>query len=145
VAMPLVFMAGRLIDWLGRRRGALLIFAVTAAGIALSYTLHSRVGLTLALILGIFGSSAVLPVMNAYTTELFPTALRGDAFAWANNLLGRIGYVGSPIVIGVIAETTGWGPVLAWTAVCPLLAVGLIWWLMPETSGRELEDTSATS
>ena len=142
VSMPLVFLSGRLLDGIGRRRGAVVIFTVTALGIFLAYTLHSRVALTLALILGIFGSSAVLPVMNAYTTELFPTELRGDAFAWANNVLGRLGYVLSPIGVGLIAERTGWGPVLAWTAVCPLVALGLILALLPETRGRELEDTS---
>ena len=83
--------------------------------------------------------------MNAYTTELFPTELRGDAFAWANNVLGRIGYVLSPIAIGLIAESTGWGPVMAWTAVCPIVALGLILALLPETRGRELEDTSRLS
>ena len=63
-------------------------------------------------------------------TELFPTDLRGDAFAWANNFLGRIGYVLSPIALGWIAESSGWGPVLAWTANDPatvrrLVAVGV--------------------
>jgi MFS transporter, putative metabolite:H+ symporter len=142
-AMPLVFLVGKLLDVLGRRRGALVIFTVTAAGIFLAYTLRSRAGLTGALVLGVFGASAVLPVMNAYTTELFPTELRGDAFAWTNNLLGRIGYVASPIFVGVAAEAVGWGPVLAATAAFPLAALVLILWLLPETSGRELEDTSA--
>jgi len=31
--MPLVFMVGKLIDVIGRRRGAFLIFVVTAAAI----------------------------------------------------------------------------------------------------------------
>jgi putative MFS transporter len=145
VSMPLVFLSGKLLDAIGRRRGAVVIFLSTALGIAGAYTLESHLLLTVALILGIFGASAVLPVMNAYTTELFPTELRGDAFAWANNVLGRIGYVLSPIGLGVIAESAGWGPVLAWTAVCPVVALGLILWLLPETRGRELEETSRLS
>jgi MFS transporter, putative metabolite:H+ symporter len=145
VSLPLLFFAGKIIDSLGRRRGALIIFLSTSVSVALAYTLYSHVGLTIALVIGIFGTSAVLPVMNAYTTELFPTDLRGDAFAWSNNILGRIGYVGSPIVIGILAEDSGWGPVLAWTAVFPLLSLALIMWLLPETSGRELEDTSAAA
>jgi putative MFS transporter len=143
VSMPLVFFAGKLLDVLGRRRGALLIFLVTAASVWLCYTLESRAALTAALTLGIFGANSVLPVLNAYNTELFPTELRGDAFAWANNLLGRIGYVASPVVVGVLAESFGWGPVLAWTAVFPVAAVILIVWLLPETKSRELEETSA--
>jgi putative MFS transporter len=142
-AMPLVFVVGKLLDVAGRRRGALLVFSVTALGIWMAYTLESRLWLTVALVLGVFGVSAVLPVMNAYTAELFPTELRGDAFAWSNNLLGRIGYVTSPILLGALAEDAGWGPVLAWTALCPLIAVALILALLPETRGRELEETSA--
>jgi putative MFS transporter len=143
VAMPLVFLVGKLLDVAGRRPGAVIIFGATAAGIVLAYTVDSRLLLTTGLVLGVFGVSAVLPVINSYTTELFPTDLRGDAFAWANNLLGRIGYVGSPVVLGALAQQWGWGPVLAWTAVCPIVAVALILALMPETRGRELEETSA--
>jgi len=142
-AMPPIFLVGKLLDVLGRRRGAVVIFTLTAIGIFLAYTLQSRLGLTVGLVLGMFGVSAVLPVMNAYTTERFPTELRGDAFAWANNLLGRIGYVGSPILLGTLAESAGWGPVLAWTAVCPIVALALILVRLPETRGRELEETSA--
>jgi MFS transporter, putative metabolite:H+ symporter len=142
VSMPLVFFSGRLLDVLGRRRGAVVIFGATAAGIAAAYTAHSHALLTVALVFGIFGASAVLPVMNAYTTELFPTELRGDAFAWANNVLGRFGYVLSPIGLGLLAEGRGWGPVLSWTALCPLISLALILALLPETRGRELEDTA---
>jgi MFS transporter, putative metabolite:H+ symporter len=142
-SMPFVFLAGKLLDAIGRRRGAALIFVTAAVGVFFSYVLHARLGLTLALVVGIFGASSVLPVLNAYTTELFPTDLRGDAFAWANNLLGRVGYVLSPIALGWLAQGAGWGPVLAGTAVAPLLALGLILALLPETRGRELEETSA--
>ena len=142
-SMPLVFMVGKLMDVAGRRPGAVVVFGLGAAGVLGSYSFHSDWALTFALVFGIFGASAVLQVLNAYNAELFPTDLRGDAFAWSNNLLGRIGYVGSPVVLGIFAESAGWGPVLAWTGLFPIAAVPLIWLLLPETSGRELEDTSA--
>jgi putative MFS transporter len=143
VSLPLVFVSGRLLDLIGRRRGAVLLYSVTALGVYGAYTLRGPVGMTAALVLGIFGASAVLPVLNAYTAELFPTHLRSDAFAWSNNLLGRSGYVLSPLIVGLIAASTGWGPAVAATAVFPLLALALIWTLLPETVGRELEETSA--
>lgn len=142
-AMPLIFAAGKLLDQIGRRLGAVLIFTVAALGVLGSYSLHSPVALTIALMLGIFGYSAVLPVLNAFTAELFPTHLRSDAFAWSNNLLGRIGYVLSPLLVGFAADRVGWGPAVAATAVFPLVALGLIWIWLPETRGRELEETSA--
>ena len=56
-------------------------------------TFSAQMPLAESLVFAIFGASAVLSVLNAYNTELFPTELRGDAFASSNNLLGRIGYV----------------------------------------------------
>ncbi|MEK7691191.1 MAG: MFS transporter, partial [Bdellovibrionota bacterium] len=81
VSMPLVLASGALLDRIGRKKGALVIYAITALGIFGSFTCQSKIALTLSLILSLFGASAVLPVLNAYTTELFPTHLRGQAFA----------------------------------------------------------------
>ncbi|MEC7519364.1 MAG: MFS transporter [Myxococcota bacterium] len=142
-AMPLVFAAGKLLDWIGRRLGAVIIFVVTSASCVAAYTLtEPGPWLTLAVVGAIFGVSAVLPVLNAYNTELFPTHLRGDAFAWSNNILGRIGYVLAPWAVGAAAEAFGYGPAVAITAIGPILALILILWLLPETKGKELEETS---
>ena len=99
--------------------------------------------LTAALVVGIFTASAYLPVLNAYSSELFPTHQRGAAFAWSNNLIGRLGYVAGPYVVGVLASQTGaLGPVVASTAVFNFVAIALVFAFLPETTGRELEDTS---
>lgn len=142
VAMPLVFLSGKMLDVVGRRGGAFGIYGLTALGVFLAYTLENRWALTGALMLGIYGASAFLPVMNAYTTELFPTDLRADAFAWSNNLIGRIGYVASPALVGWFAHRVGWGSAVRVTALFPLLALALILWLLPETRNRELEETA---
>jgi putative MFS transporter len=143
-AMPLVFYAGRLLDRVGRRHGAAIIFSLGAAGVLGSYTFQGRWPLTAALVFGIFGAAAMPGVLNTITTELFPTELRADAFAWCNNLLGRIGYVLGPIFVGQAAQVMGAkGPVVAITAVAPLIAIILIYAMVPETKGRELEETSA--
>lgn len=141
-SMPLVFAAGKLLDVVGRRKGAVIIYVATAIGVVASYTLQSHWALTIGLMGGIFGASAVLPVMNAFTAELFPTAMRGDAYAWANNLLGRIGYVLAPLAVGLAAADFGWGPSVAVTGIFPLIALGLILLWLPETNGQELEESS---
>ncbi|WP_437877450.1 MFS transporter [Sorangium sp. So ce513] len=141
-AMPLVFLSGKLIDTLGRRTGAVITFTLAAAGVLGGYSLHSHAGLTISLALSIFGGSAVLPVLNAYTTELFPTHLRSDALAWSNNLLGRLAYMLSPVFLGIAAERVGWGPAMSATVIFPLIALGLILWFLPETRGKELEETA---
>jgi putative MFS transporter len=143
VAMPLLFAVGRGLDVLGRRAGAVVIFLLATAAVLGAYNLESRAALTASLAVGIFGTSAILPVLNAYTTELFPTELRSDAFAWANNLLGRLGAALAPLAIGSAAALHGWGPAKSVTCLGPLLALGLILWRLPETRGLELERTSA--
>ena len=142
IAMPVIFFAGKLLDVIGRRAGAAVILLSTAVGVAGSYTLASFLPLTVCLTFAVVGVSAVLTALNAFTTELFPTELRGNAFAWSNNLIGRIGYCVSPVVIGQIAETTGWGLPLRVTAIFPIVALLLILWLLPETRARELEETA---
>ncbi|MFO0627101.1 MAG: MFS transporter [Polyangiales bacterium] len=142
VSMPAIFFAGRLIDRLGRRGGAAVIYGALSVGAGLAYTLRGRTALNLALILAVFGVSAVLAVLNAYTTELFATRDRAEAFAWSNNLLGRITYVLSPIGLGYAAERVGWGVSVGSTALFALGALGLILLWLPETRGRELEETA---
>lgn len=143
VAMPLVFFLGRLLDWLGRRPGAAIVCIAGALGTWGCYTLEGRGPLTVALVFGIFASSAQLQVLNTLTAELFPTDIRADGFAWANNVIGRLSYVLSPLVVGALAQQLGWGPVIRATAVFPIVALMLVYWLLPETRGRELEETAA--
>ena len=52
VSMPLVFGSGRLLDALGRRRGAVVIFLAGALGIFGAYSAHSHLLLTVALAFG---------------------------------------------------------------------------------------------
>ena len=94
------------------------------------------------MVFGIFGVSAVLPVLNSLTTELFPTTLRSDAFSWSNNLLGRIGYVLGPMTAGWIGTSFTLGAAVAGMTVAPLIALVLLFAWVPETSNRELEETA---
>lgn len=141
-SVPLLFFVGRYLDRVGRRSGAVLIYVVTTAGILGAYSLHNKWMLTAALSVGILGTTAVLQVLNAFTTELFPTELRSDAFAWSNNILGRIGYTVSPLVVGYLAPMWGWGPAVRVTSVFLVFGLALIVMFLPETAGKELEETS---
>ena len=125
-SMPLIFFAGHLMDKVGRRIGAVVIFSLTAAGAYFGYVLTDFWPLTGALMFGIFGVSATMTVLNTYGMELFPTEMRADAFAWANNLLGRVAYVASPMLIALFADEYGWSATVSLTAVGPVLALVLI-------------------
>jgi len=65
-----------------------------------------------------------------------------DAFALANNVLGRTSYVAAPFLVAALAERTPWSVAVSLTALGPLLALAVILAKLPETRGRELEDTA---
>lgn len=142
VALPFVFGVGKVLDVIGRKRGALLIYSVSAVFVVLAYQLRSFWALTACLAVAIVAAIGLLTLLNALTTELFPTEMRADAFAWANNLLGRIGYVIAPGVVGAIAAQTSWSLAVPLTAIAVLAALWLILWLIPETGGKELEEAA---
>jgi putative MFS transporter len=142
VSMPLVFLAGRMLDVIGRKRGAAVIYSATVLGIFGAYSLSGVFPLMICMTVGIFGINAVLTVLNAFMTELFPTSERGNAVAWSNNLIGRIGYVFSPLAIGAVVERHGWGLPLRLSTLFPVIALLLIFLWLPETKARELEETS---
>ncbi|HWZ93275.1 MAG TPA: MFS transporter [Polyangiaceae bacterium] len=143
-SMPLAFAAGKMLDVIGRKIGATLIFVCTIVGVFGAYTAHGALNLTLYLVLAMLGVNTVLTVLNAFTAELFPTEYRGAAFAWSNNLIGRIGYCISPIIVTELSSTyhLGLGPTMAASTLFPLLALVVIWLVLPETTGRELEQTA---
>lgn len=142
-SLPLIFASGKLLDIIGRRRGAVIVFMAVSGSTLLAYNAYGFWPLTAGLTGAIFAASAIFPVLNSFTLELFPTALRADGFGWANNVLGKIGYVVGPLLVGYTAKRYGYGVALSCTAIFPLFALALILLRLPETSGRELEDTSA--
>jgi putative MFS transporter len=142
ISLPMLAGTGKLLDWIGRRHGAGLIFGLGALGVFGCYSLEPGLLLAVSLTFAIWATSAFLPVLTAFNTELFPTELRANAMAWSNNLIGRLGYVFSPLVLGGIAADVGWGMALRPTVVFALGALVLVYLWMPETAGRELEDTA---
>jgi putative MFS transporter len=143
VSMPLCFLSGRLFDRIGRRPGAVLVYGAVVAGVLGIYGMKGQLSLTLAMIVAMVGLTTVLIVLNAFTTELFPTNVRGDAFMWSNNLIGRIGYWLSPPIVGFLAEEVGWGPVVRATVVFPVIALFLVLSLLPETRAAVLGDAAS--
>ena len=59
-----------------------------------------------------------------------------------DNLLGRWANVLVPPLVGTLAMTHGWGPTVAVTGAGLFAALaGILLWV-PETRGRELEETA---
>ncbi len=142
VSLPLVFSFGKLMDGWGRRPSAVLIYLLLAGSVIAAYQLTGFWPLTMAMTTAIFSVGGVLALLNGYNAELFPTDMRGAGFAWANNLLGRIGYIVAPAVVGWWAGRVGWGTAVSFTSISVIAALVLIMAVLPETRGRELEETA---
>jgi putative MFS transporter len=142
VALPLTVLAGRLIDRFGRRRSAVLIYSAAALGTLGSYSQLPEKVLIVSLMLLIAGTSSAIALLNTWTAESFPTELRGDSLAWSSGLIGRLGFVLSPLLVAELVAPLGWGQSLSLMAVFPLLALGLTLLWLPETAGKELEESA---
>lgn len=142
VALPLTVLAGRLIDRFGRRRSAVLIYSAAALGTLGSYSQLPEQVLIVSLMLLIAGTSSAIALLNTWTAESFPTELRGDSLAWSSGLIGRLGFVLSPLLVAELVAPLGWGQSLSLMAVFPLLALGLTLLWLPETAGKELEESA---
>jgi MFS family permease len=74
---------------------------------------------------------------GALTAELYPTSVRAAAQGLTYNA-GRIASAAAPLVVGSLAQTSGFGLAFSLIALSFLAAAGLWLWI-PETRGRELE------
>lgn len=149
-AMGLVGYAvcGVLLERIGRRATTLLYLGASpVAGIAL-FQVRGTVPIALALVAAIFFGIGAAPALSAMATELFPTAIRGQAAAWARNVFEIAGFVLGPLLVGVLGDHYR-GPIGSigdTISLLFLLFVPAIWLVarhLPETRGQELEDIDA--
>ncbi|HWF21724.1 MAG TPA: MFS transporter [Acidimicrobiales bacterium] len=132
-------LAGRwLADHFGRRpTGGLAVVAVAlVASVAYS---GSAAALILGYVLGVFAGAVLAPALGALLNELFPTSVRASAAGWWL-AAGVLGAVVGLVVFGAVATVNNRFGIAAVITFLPMsLAMGLFW-LVPETKGREPED-----
>ncbi len=135
------YVAGRCLDWLGRRKTAIIFFCCgTVASIA-AFQTETVWAMTLTLFFLTFFIGSFLPTASSFTTELFPTEVRANAAAWANNLIGRLGMVGAPTLVGFLAGPLGSvGNAVTLAGLCPLAAAAIVLVVLPETRWRKMTD-----
>lgn len=134
-----IVVGGRLADTAGRRRVAITAVAgVTVFGV-IAFSAGGWTMWAAATVAAISGA-AVTPALAVYGPELFTTARRGAA----NGLLtaaGRLGAIIGLLIVGVLSQWLNrFGPAFAVLAIGPAALVALIFFKLPETAHRSLED-----
>lgn len=141
--IPAMVVAGSLSDRYGRRVVGCSFAALSLTGALCFFWLPGGIPVLLpSMVLMVVGSMASWPVLSTYTTELFPTALRSQAGAWAAcfRVLGQATSLG---LGGALLVATGsLPPTVTLLGVGPLLAVVIYAIWFPDTHGKELEEIS---
>jgi MFS family permease len=132
-------LAGRwLADRVGRRlTGALAMTAVALLAIW-TYT-GSSLALVAGYILGVFAASVFAPAAGALVNELFPTSVRASVAGWSL-AAGVLGAVAGLVAFGAVAGADHRFAVAGLVTFLPPALVMVLFWLLPETRGREPED-----
>jgi putative MFS transporter len=132
-------LAGRwLADRVGRRLTGAFAMVAMALLAVLAYS-GPAPALVIGYILEVFAASVFGPAIGSMTTELFPTAVRASVVGWSL-AVGVLGAVVGLIVFGVVARSGqpfALAGLLTFLPVVPLMG---LFWLLPETRGREPED-----
>jgi MFS transporter, ACS family, hexuronate transporter len=120
---------GRLIDWLGTRRGYALCMLWWSAATLLHGMVTSVTGLGVARILLGLGEGGGFPGAAKAVSEWFPTKERSLAFGIFNTG-SSLGAVAAPPLIAAIVLAANWRWVFAMAGLAGFVWV-LFWWKMP--------------
>lgn len=133
------FVAGWLIDRIGRKRTCAGFYVAAALSIALLYQVPTLFGQYFWMIATVFCFAAANTSTHVYASELFPTEIRATGYGWTTNLFGRITEVLTPVAIGALSLVFGIPNSIAMVAIGPVLGAALVLRYAPETRGMTLE------
>ena len=132
-------LAGRwLADHVGRRPTAAFAMIALALCSVLTYE-RTSAALLSGYILGVMAGSVLAPATGALLTELFPTSVRASVAGW----WVAAGVLGAGVGLVVFGEVADVGHRFAFAATITFLPAALmagLFWVVPETRGREPED-----
>jgi putative MFS transporter len=137
-------LSGYLMDKVGRRFTAALTYLISAAAMYLLFTSDSYSGILAGEVITMFAYQGARTATSALTTELFPTEIRATGYSLCVQVVGQVCWMLSPLVIGLLSVPLGGlGNAASIFALGPLIGVGMVLFLVPETRGKSLEELSA--
>jgi MFS family permease len=140
--IPIMVWAGALSDRYGRRVvGCTFAFASVVGAVGFFWLPGGIPVLLPMMSLMIIGQLGAWPVLQTYTSELFPTGLRSSASAWAN-VAGVVGRSASLAIAAPLLVITSQSMTATILGIGPLVAIVMFAVLFPDTHGRELEDVT---
>ena len=132
-------LAGR---WLADRVGRRLTGALAMVAVALFATLTysgSAPALLAGYISAVFAASVFAPAAGTLINELFPTSVRASVVGWST-AAGVLGAVAGLVIFGAVAGAAHQFGLAGVVTFLPASLVMVLFWLLPETRGREPED-----
>lgn len=139
--IPIMVWAGALSDRYGRRLvGCSFSAMALIGGIGFVWLPGGIPVLLPCLSLTLIGQLGAWPPLTGLTSELFPTALRGQASSWAT--VARVASQAASLGLAalLLAATDSFSVTATFLGIGPVLAVILILVAIPDTHGRELEE-----
>jgi putative MFS transporter len=138
--VPGAIIAASLAD-VANRRNMLILFLTLLAGSAFLFGFAQTIPLVMVLgFLLTVCNGAAWGLAYPFTTELYPTRIRGSATGWANGF-GRLGGVVAPYLVGILlqrgVDRLG---IFAILAAAPLLVTVTLAGIRKTTTGRSLEE-----
>ena len=124
-------------DHVGRRPTAAVAIVAAACSATFAYS-GSRPALLIGYSLGVLSGGLLAPAIGALLTELFPTSVRASVTGWWV-LSGVLGAVVGLVAFGTVADVGNRFALAADLTFLPTAAAASLFWLLPETKGREPE------
>lgn len=127
------FVAGRMLDRLGRRYTSAIFFSATTVAGLICFTAGSMWQRVAGLALVIFTITGSTPCAQAYTTELFPSGIRGSAGALLQGVSLGATAAAPALAAALSLAVGGIGPALGIVGISYLIAAAAVLALLPET------------
>ncbi|MEM2346463.1 MAG: MFS transporter [Nitrososphaerota archaeon] len=125
---------GKLLDTLGRKKASYIAFTGGAVFTIATFQATEFYIVALLVVITVLFLGTFTVVAGTITNELFPTEIRGTAMAWGNNIVGRLGQVSAPLLVGLLLTPLGGiGNAVSLLALGPMIASVIIALFVPET------------